>query len=202
MGLVRPGYIADLALVDGNPAYNLRFLYSFGALTLDENGEMIYDPSIMNDEELRVHNLFLTDKNKKYAQNAKTGEWGYEFVKKDKDGNPIATPKKSFEDYMASVDDEELSNNFDAYVEDMLSQGLQNQIITEEEFAQQEYNNSPSAEPMLNTDGSPIYETEHFTLNQISEMGQVSDAKNGQKVMDYVTKSVKEYKENPQKCTF
>jgi imidazolonepropionase-like amidohydrolase len=40
LGLVRPGYLADLVIVDGNPAYNLRFLYSFGALTLDQRGEM------------------------------------------------------------------------------------------------------------------------------------------------------------------
>ena len=40
LGLVRPGYLADLILVEGNPAYNLRFLYSFGALRLDENGTM------------------------------------------------------------------------------------------------------------------------------------------------------------------
>jgi cytosine/adenosine deaminase-related metal-dependent hydrolase len=36
LGLVRPGYLADLIVVDGNPAYNLRFLYSFGALTMRE----------------------------------------------------------------------------------------------------------------------------------------------------------------------
>jgi len=35
LGLVRPGYKADLVLVDGNPVYNLRFLYFFGALRLD-----------------------------------------------------------------------------------------------------------------------------------------------------------------------
>jgi hypothetical protein len=40
LGLVRPGYLADLVLVDGNPAYNLRFLYSFGALRLDEGRQM------------------------------------------------------------------------------------------------------------------------------------------------------------------
>ncbi|MCH7476433.1 MAG: amidohydrolase family protein [Gemmatimonadetes bacterium] len=40
IGLVRPGYLADLVLVEGNPAYNLRFLYSFGALRLDDNGDM------------------------------------------------------------------------------------------------------------------------------------------------------------------
>ncbi len=40
LGLVRPGYAADLLLVDGNPAYNLRFLYSFGAITTNARGEM------------------------------------------------------------------------------------------------------------------------------------------------------------------
>ena len=30
LGLVRPGYLADLLIVDGNPAYNLKFMYSFG----------------------------------------------------------------------------------------------------------------------------------------------------------------------------
>ena len=40
LGLVRPGYLADLVIVDGNPAYNLRFLYSFGAFTLDKGGKM------------------------------------------------------------------------------------------------------------------------------------------------------------------
>jgi hypothetical protein len=41
LGLVRPGYLADLVLVDGNPAYNLRFLYSFGALRLGSDGKMV-----------------------------------------------------------------------------------------------------------------------------------------------------------------
>jgi hypothetical protein len=40
LGLVHPGRKADLIIVDGSPLYNLRFMYSFGALTLDENGEM------------------------------------------------------------------------------------------------------------------------------------------------------------------
>jgi imidazolonepropionase-like amidohydrolase len=34
LGLVRPGYLADLIIVDGNPAYNLKFLYAFGDLTI------------------------------------------------------------------------------------------------------------------------------------------------------------------------
>lgn len=39
LGLVRPGQKADLIIVDGNPARNLRFLYSFGALTTGPEGE-------------------------------------------------------------------------------------------------------------------------------------------------------------------
>jgi N-acyl-D-aspartate/D-glutamate deacylase len=37
---VRPGYLADLVLVDGNPANNLKFMYSFGDLTVDPQGRM------------------------------------------------------------------------------------------------------------------------------------------------------------------
>ena len=48
LGLVRPGYIADLLIVDGSPVYNLRFLYSFGALTLDENGQMYRTKGIVH----------------------------------------------------------------------------------------------------------------------------------------------------------
>lgn len=35
LGLVHPGYTADLAIVDGDPAYNLHNLYGFGAITID-----------------------------------------------------------------------------------------------------------------------------------------------------------------------
>jgi len=38
LGLVHPGYLADLILVDGNPAENFRYLYSFGAVRLDAKG--------------------------------------------------------------------------------------------------------------------------------------------------------------------
>lgn len=48
LGLVRPGYRADLVLVDGSPLYNLRFLYAFGALTLDENGAMVRKGGIVH----------------------------------------------------------------------------------------------------------------------------------------------------------
>lgn len=48
LGLVRPGYLADLVLVDGNPAYNLRFMYAFGALTLDRAGKMVRTRGIVH----------------------------------------------------------------------------------------------------------------------------------------------------------
>ena len=38
LGLVQIGYTADLAIVDGNPLENLRFLYAFGALDRDAAG--------------------------------------------------------------------------------------------------------------------------------------------------------------------
>ncbi len=40
LGLVREGYLADLILVDGNPAENFRHMYSFGAIRMGEMGEM------------------------------------------------------------------------------------------------------------------------------------------------------------------
>jgi hypothetical protein len=48
LGLVRPGYLADLLIVDGNPAYNLRFMYSFGALTLDAEKKMVRTNGIVH----------------------------------------------------------------------------------------------------------------------------------------------------------
>jgi len=48
LGLVRPGYIADLVLVDGDPTYNLRFLYSYGALRLDDAGAMVRTGGIVH----------------------------------------------------------------------------------------------------------------------------------------------------------
>lgn len=48
LGLVRPGYKADLLLVDRNPAYNLAFLYSFGANTLDKQGAMVRTRGIVH----------------------------------------------------------------------------------------------------------------------------------------------------------
>jgi hypothetical protein len=47
LGLVRPGYLADLVVIDGNPAYNLRFLYATGALTM-RDGQMVRTRGIVH----------------------------------------------------------------------------------------------------------------------------------------------------------
>ena len=75
LGLVRPGYIADLALVDGNPAYNLRFLYSFGALTLDENGEMIRTKGVVHTikDGIVTNNSRLMEEVARMVKNSKRG---------------------------------------------------------------------------------------------------------------------------------
>lgn len=36
LGLIHPGYKADLLIIDGNPVENFRYMYSFGALTVSE----------------------------------------------------------------------------------------------------------------------------------------------------------------------
>jgi len=48
LGLVRAGYKADLLLVDGNPAANLKYLYSFGDLALDKEGKMFRTKGIVH----------------------------------------------------------------------------------------------------------------------------------------------------------
>jgi len=39
LGLVREGYVADLLVVDGNPARNFRYMYPFGAVRMNDEGE-------------------------------------------------------------------------------------------------------------------------------------------------------------------
>jgi hypothetical protein len=48
LGLVRPGYLADLLIVDGNPAYNLKFMYAFGDLTIDKDRKMFRTKGIVH----------------------------------------------------------------------------------------------------------------------------------------------------------
>ena len=39
-GVVRPGFKADLAIVDGNPLHNMKVLYATG-LQVEENGNLV-----------------------------------------------------------------------------------------------------------------------------------------------------------------
>jgi Amidohydrolase family len=77
LGLVRPGYLADLVLVDGNPAYNLRFMYSYGALTLNDAGKMI-----------RTKGIVHTIKDGVVIENAKLMDEVARMVAKSREGVP------------------------------------------------------------------------------------------------------------------
>jgi hypothetical protein len=85
LGLVRPGYKADLMIVDGSPLYNLRFMYSFGALTLDENGEM-----------MRTNGIVHTIKDGVVTENARLMEEVARMVRESKQNtdttNPVSAP--------------------------------------------------------------------------------------------------------------
>ncbi len=41
LGLIQVGFTADLAIVDGNPLDNLRYMYAFGALDMTDDGEIV-----------------------------------------------------------------------------------------------------------------------------------------------------------------
>lgn len=85
VGLVRPGYLADLVVVDGNPAYNLRFLYSFGALTLDDDREMY-----------RTRGIVHTIKDGIVMENARLMEEVADMVARSKDGTTASVVEKPF----------------------------------------------------------------------------------------------------------
>jgi hypothetical protein len=46
LGLIRPGYTADLLIINGNPLHSFRLMYAFGAMTLDENGDFSHEGGI------------------------------------------------------------------------------------------------------------------------------------------------------------
>ena len=79
LGLVRPGYLADLVIVDGNPAYNLKFLYSFGDLTIDKDRKMF-----------RTKGVIHTIKDGIVIENARLMTEVERMVTKSKQGVPAA----------------------------------------------------------------------------------------------------------------
>ncbi|MGQ0641028.1 MAG: amidohydrolase family protein [Gemmatimonadaceae bacterium] len=86
LGLVRPGYLADLMIVDGNPAYNLKFMYSFGDLTLDKDGKMF-----------RTKGIVHTIKDGIVINNARLMEEVEQMVAKSKQGvSPVNAATEPF----------------------------------------------------------------------------------------------------------
>lgn len=79
LGLVRPGYLADLMIVDGNPASNLKFMYSFGDLTLDKDRRMF-----------RTKGIVHTIKDGIVIENARLMAEVEKMVTKSKQGVPAA----------------------------------------------------------------------------------------------------------------
>ena len=75
LGLVRPGYLADLAIVDGNPAYNLKFMYAFGDLTLDKAGKMYRTQGIVHTikDGIVIENAKLMSEVEKIVARSKQG---------------------------------------------------------------------------------------------------------------------------------
>ncbi len=78
LGLVRPGYIADLIVINESPLYNLRNMYSFGALTTENSGEMV-----------RKGGIIYTIKDGIVIENAKLMKEVENMVKKSKE---VSTP--------------------------------------------------------------------------------------------------------------
>ena len=79
LGLVRPGYLADLLIVDGNPAYNLKFMYAFGDLTIDKDRKMF-----------RTKGVIHTIKDGIVIENARLMAEVEKMVTKSKQGVPAA----------------------------------------------------------------------------------------------------------------
>ncbi len=73
LGLVREGYLADLLIVDGNPAENLRYLYPFGAIRKNEDHSMY-----------RTEGIVYTIKDGVVVDNAKVMERVEELVAESK----------------------------------------------------------------------------------------------------------------------
>jgi len=75
LGLVRPGYTADLIIVNESPLYNLRNMYSFGALTTEPSGEMVRKGGILHTikDGIVIENDKLMDEVEKMVRDSKQG---------------------------------------------------------------------------------------------------------------------------------
>lgn len=73
LGLVRPGYIADLIIVDESPLYNLRNLYSFGAVNMSGDGSIYRTEGIVHTikDGIIIHNNLLMDEVEKMVKASK-----------------------------------------------------------------------------------------------------------------------------------
>lgn len=75
LGLVRPGYVADLIIIDGSPLYNLRYMYSFGALTVDADNKMFRKGGIVHTikDGIVIENAKLMQEVEKIVLDSKRG---------------------------------------------------------------------------------------------------------------------------------
>ena len=74
LGLVRPGYIADLIIMNESPLFNLRNMYSFGSLTTDSSGEMVRKGGIIHTikDGIVIENSKLMDEVERMVKQSKT----------------------------------------------------------------------------------------------------------------------------------
>jgi len=85
LGMVRAGFLADLVLVDGNPAENFRYLYSFGAIRMNAAGEMY-----------RTRGIVHTIKDGVVIENARLMEEVARMVAESKQGKPPLITEQPF----------------------------------------------------------------------------------------------------------
>lgn len=78
LGLVRPGHLADLLIVDGNPAANLKFLYAFGDLVRGADGTV-----------RRTRGIIHTIKDGVVTENAKLMQRVEQLVREAKGSQPM-----------------------------------------------------------------------------------------------------------------
>lgn len=73
LGLVHPGYFADLIIVDESPLYNLRNLYSFGAVNMDDERNLYRTEGIVYTikDGVLIHNDRLMEEVEKMVKSSK-----------------------------------------------------------------------------------------------------------------------------------